>query len=188
MHLVNKREKSNMTIIYEKLIVDLENNKYTKERLLAFLKIFIETNGENTENKNKGMCYNINSMLGLRGFMMHHKVLEYMDENKEIGSYNFPINDESSEFSADDQFSFLPHYKGRQLELRIELSKRMIEIINMATSSINYIVEVTGVSKTKTTACTTVSEVWKAIGNGPFGALYTVTSPTGFDVSKFTPF
>lgn len=53
---------------------------------------------------------------------------------------------------------------------------------------VNYIVETRGFSGIKITECETEKEVWDAIGRASFGALYSVKSPNGKDVSQFIPF
>ena len=53
---------------------------------------------------------------------------------------------------------------------------------------INYIVTTEGWSGKKVTECRDEVEVWEAIGEASFGALYYVESPTGRDTSEFIPF
>ena len=53
---------------------------------------------------------------------------------------------------------------------------------------INYIVKTQGWSGIKVTECETVAEARKALGDCSFGALTSVRSPTGKDISQFVPF
>lgn len=53
---------------------------------------------------------------------------------------------------------------------------------------VNYIVETQGFSGHKITGCATLEEAHIAFSNCSLGALRSVTSPTGQDVSDFIPF
>lgn len=53
--------------------------------------------------------------------------------------------------------------------------------------TINYVVVTQGWSGKKVTECETEDEAWKAISNCSFGALVSVSSPTGKSVSQFIP-
>ena len=55
-------------------------------------------------------------------------------------------------------------------------------------SPINYLVTTQGFSGYKETGCATIEEARIAFGNCSMGALRSVTSPTGLDVSRFIPF
>lgn len=54
--------------------------------------------------------------------------------------------------------------------------------------TINYIVTTKGWSGKKVTECETEVEAWEALHDCSFGALTSVTSPTGKDVNQFVPF
>ena len=54
--------------------------------------------------------------------------------------------------------------------------------------TINYIVTTKGWSGKKVTECETEGEAREALGNCSFGALTSVSSPTGKDTSQFVPF
>lgn len=53
---------------------------------------------------------------------------------------------------------------------------------------INYIVYLQGFSGEKTIECETKKEAWDTIGEGDFGGLYQIESPTGKDIGEFIPF
>ena len=43
---------------------------------------------------------------------------------------NFPINDTESVLSPREQYRYLHHYRGRQLELRVEYAEHLIDYFN----------------------------------------------------------
>lgn len=50
----------------------------------------------------------------------------------------------------------------------------------------NYLVKLS--SRSEPIPCDTEEQVWDAIGQGPVGVLYSVSSPAGLPVDEFIPF
>lgn len=53
---------------------------------------------------------------------------------------------------------------------------------------INYIVKIKDTKGDRALGCANVEEVYSALGSGSFGALTSVSSPAGLDVSQFVSF
>lgn len=54
--------------------------------------------------------------------------------------------------------------------------------------TVNYVVTTQGWSGKKVTECETEEEAWEALADCSLGALTSVSSPTGKNISQFIPF
>lgn len=97
---------------------------YTKLR--EFCTRFIDGDMGVVGNGKCGLCRSSSIFVGSS---LMEEVLREMEVRGIIKDNSFPINDETLEYSAAYQYGYLPHYEGRQLELRKELCRKMLKFI-----------------------------------------------------------
>lgn len=56
--------------------------------------------------------------------------LEILVEQEKVACSEYPVNDVYCEKDAQWQYNKLPHYYGRQLTLRVELAKMLVNLID----------------------------------------------------------
>ena len=119
-----------------------------------------------------------------------HTVIQGSHKYKITSYYKVIYEAADKEFNEDND----PTLKSVLLECflkSINLSnKKAIKYLStdgdiMKNKEVNYVVSVSGRSDID---CDTVAEVWRAVGKGSFGSLYSVSSPSGKSVSQFIPF